>query len=168
MIYPLEVEDAPHLFALDLGLRFGWALYTQKPSLIAYGNQRCGAPTQLKTLAYKALSRLPQGSHVVVEGGGPLLKLWRRPAERHALIFRSYHAERWRHETLSVKVMSGQVKGSEAKKEAIIKAKRVIDLCGRRKPTPLRDDAAEAILLGWWSLYQMEWCPIGRFREGLG
>ena len=166
MIYPIAVESKSLLFSLDLGLRFGWALYTQELDLIAYGSRHCGSVAQFKALAYSSIKRLPHDSHVYVEGGGPLLKYWRNPAEKRSLYFRSVHAEQWRSDTLPI-THQYHVRGTVMKAEAIKRARPLILAQSGKRAKTLRHDAAEAILMGWWALYQIEWCSEARFKEGL-
>ena len=165
MIYPLDIEDKPHLLALDLGLRFGWATYTQERSLIAYGSQHCAGRSQLKRLAYQAIQRLPLDSYVFVEGGGSLLKLWQTPTERRLLNFYALHAEEWRIEVLAFK---HRQRSTDAKTEAIKQARPLIFSQSGQRSTSLRHDAAEAILMGWWALYRIGWCPVDVFCEKIG
>ncbi len=50
-----------------------------------------------------------------------------------------------------------QRSGVQAKESATDLARRVIIWSGARRPTSLRDDAAEAILIGLWGTLEVGW-----------
>jgi hypothetical protein len=85
---------------------------------------------------------------VVIEGGGPFAEIWQKTAERQGLEIRQVYAEEWREALL---LPRQQRTGKQAKQVADALARKVIEDSGLAKPTSLRHDAAEAILVGWWA-----------------
>ena len=164
MISNLKLEERPHLLALDLGLSFGWACYTDDARLITYGSHHCAKRAKLKSIAWSALSKLPSGSEVYIEGGGVLLSIWHKEARRRNLTCHLLHAERWRAECL---LPRDQQSGALAKRKAQTLARPLIISCAGQAPTSLRHDTAEATLMGWWALYQSEWISAVQFKRGL-
>ena len=180
-MFPSFHSEFPLLVSLDLGLRFGWAFYTQEGLLIGYGSHHCGGRVQLKKCAYALIQSLPQGSEVWIEGGGPLLKFWSKPAVKRNFKVKTFHAHQWR--TLCFGLSSSSSKSlstKEAKSKALVWAKYLIELqCHQKKldsgsmgqklkkVSSLRHDTAEAILMGWWALFQTGWIELGSFRQGL-
>ena len=161
----MRLEARPHLLALDLGLRFGWACYDGDAKLVAYGSHHCASRAKLKNIAWSTLSKLPADSLLYIEGGGELLPVWTREAERRGVETYSLAAELWRADCL---LPREQARGSVAKQRAQSLAKPLITQRADRAPTSLRHDTAEATILGWWALYQQEWISPEQFRQGLG
>jgi hypothetical protein len=143
----------PSLLAVDLGLRTGLALYGDDGRLRWYRSQNYGSAPRLRR-AVPALLREPGLVWVVVEGGGPLGEIWKKEAQRQAIAFRRVSAEMWREDLL---LMREQRSGSVAKRNADTVARRVIEWSGAARPTSLRHDAAEAILLGLWAVREVGW-----------
>jgi len=139
------------LLAIDLGLKTGLALYGMEGRLIWYRSQNFGAPSRLKRAVFSLLQDLPQLQWLIVEGGGPLADLWTREAERRAIRVRRITAETWRTVLLNPRE---QRNGLQAKQHADTLARRVIEWSGARRPTSLRHDAAEAILIGLWGVLE--------------
>ena len=164
MITNLQLEDQPHLLALDLGLRFGWACYTDDARLIAYGSHHCAKRAKLKSIAWSTLSKLPTGSEVYIEGGGVLLDVWCKEARRRQVICHVLHAERWRADCL---LPRDQQSGASAKRKAQTLSRTIITTQSGQAPISLRHDTAEATLMGWWALYQSEWISPTEFKQGL-
>jgi hypothetical protein len=86
---------------------------------------------------------------------------------------RQISAEAWRRQFLYTRE---QRSGAQAKESATELAQRVIIWSGARRPTSLRDDAAEAILIGLWGALAVGWlanlpeavrrcAPVGRGRH---
>jgi hypothetical protein len=151
MIANLELESRPHLLALDLGLRFGWACYTEEARLVAYGSHHCASRAKLKNIAWMTLNKLPENSLLYIEGGGILLPVWTREATRRSIEVQTLSAELWRADCL---LPREQKTGSSAKRRAQEIARSLITQQSGRAPISLRHDTAEATLLGWWALYQ--------------
>jgi len=100
------------------------------------------------------LKELPGLAWLIVEGSGPLAEIWTREAERQQVAARQVRPEEWR-ETLLLP--REQRTGIEAKQNADDLARRVIEWSGARRPTSLRHDAAEAILIGLWGVLKVGW-----------
>ena len=142
------------LLAVDLGLRSGLALYNAVGGLVWYRSQNFGAKARLKRAVYRLFQEHPAITHVVLEGGGDLGIIWRKEAERRGLEFEQIHAERWRRELL---LQRQQRSGAVAKGYADRLARQVIAWSGASKPTSLRHDADEAILIGLWGVWRYDW-----------
>lgn len=136
------------LLAIDLGLRIGWALYSDRGRLLKYGSQHFGTRDQLKRAASSILSRYPDVRRVVIEGGGDVALPWLREGERRGMDVVQIHAGAWRERLL---LPRDRRSGERAKQTADVIARRVIDWSGAARPTSLRHDAAEAILIGLWA-----------------
>ena len=177
-MFPTFPPHTPLLVALDLGLRFGWAFYTQRGTLIGYGSHHCSGRVQLKKCAYTLIQTLPPESELWIEGGGALLKFWTKPAVKRNLVIHTFHAHQWRKICFDLHSSTlSSLSSKEAKLKAIEKAKNLIELQSQqnqkrhlqkiKKTSTLRHDTAEAILMGWWALLQTEWIEVGSFRQGL-
>lgn len=92
----------------------------------------------------------------ILEGGGTLAEIWKREAKRRRLACQWVSAEQWRRQLL---LPREQRHGSDAKSHADHLARRVIDWSGAPRPTSLRHDAAEAILIGLWGAVQTGLLP---------
>ncbi len=95
-------------------------------------------------------------SHLVVEGGGGLASAWADAALEREVEVRWVSAETWRRAFLYPRE---QRTGELAKRTADELARRVIDWSGAPRPTSLRHDAAEAILIGLWGVLELGWLP---------
>lgn len=145
-------KPAPTLLAVDCGLKTGLALYTLSGQLRWYRSQNFGTRARLKKAAWSILQEIEGVSHLVIEGGGPLAEVWLKAGARQGLTVRQIQAEQWRKELL---LPRQQRTGKQAKQVADELAREIIDRSGTNKPTSLRHDAAEAILVGWWSLKKL-------------
>lgn len=148
------MSPEPCLLAVDLGLRTGLALFGQDGRLRWYRSQNFGAPARLKRGAHGLLKEIEGLEVVVLEGGGQLAEIWRKEAERRNLQVSQLHADRWRRELLYPRE---QRSGPIAKGSADDLARQVIDWSGAARPTSLRHDAAEAILIGLWGVLDIGW-----------
>lgn len=142
------------LLAVDLGLRTGLALYGQDGRLQWYRSHNFGTPARLRRAVRGLLDEQPELAWLVLEGGGHLAEIWKREAERRHIWVRQISAEVWRRLFL---LPRQQRSGSHAKASAGEMAKRVIAWSDARRPTSLRDDAAEAILIGLWGTLDVGW-----------
>ena len=152
-------EDAskpppPTLLAVDLGLRTGLALYGADGRLIWYRSQHFGSTAKLRRGAYGVLNAIEGIGHLVLEGGGALADLWAKEGHRRGLHVQVVDAETWRSVLLYPRERRS---GSEAKAAADTLARRVIEWSGAARPTSLRHDAAEAILIGLWGTVAVGW-----------
>jgi hypothetical protein len=142
------------LLAVDLGLKTGLALFGQDGRLRWYRSHNFGTTTRLRRGVYGLLTTIPHLAWLVLEGGGPLADIWMREAERHSVRVRQIRAEAWRQQFLYPRQ---QRTGAQAKSSAEELARRVIVWSQARRPTSLRDDAAEAILIGLWGTLEVGW-----------
>jgi hypothetical protein len=90
---------------------------------------------------------LPRLRWLVLEGGGPLADIWDHQAEPRGIDVLRIGAERWRERLLYDRERRS---GAEAKQHASELARRIIDWSGAARPTSLRHDAAEAVVIGFW------------------
>lgn len=147
-------DTAPQLLAVDVGLRTGLALYGRDGRLQRYCSRHFPNRTVLRRAAAGLLTDLPAVARVVLEGGGPVAETWLKECSRRNLELRLVHAETWRETLLFPRE---QRSGEQAKQHADRLARRVIDWSGARRPTSLRTDAAEAILVGLWGVLECGW-----------
>ena len=142
------------LLAVDLGLKTGLALYGCDGRLRWYRSHNFGAPARLRRAVRRLLDETPHLAWLVLEGGGELAEIWTREAERRHIAVRQISAEDWRERFLYPRQ---QRRGTVAKAHAVEMARRVIHWSQARRPTSLRDDAAEAILVGLWGVMAVGW-----------
>lgn len=142
------------LLAVDLGLRTGLACYGREGRLLWYRSSNFGRPGRLRRAIPGIVAAIPNLSHLVMEGGGPLAEIWRREAERQRLEILQFSAEQWRRNLL---LPRQQRSGVDAKRHADEPARQVISWSGLKRPTSLRHDAAEAILVGLYAARRLGW-----------
>jgi hypothetical protein len=123
---------------------------------VRYRSHNFGAPARLRRGIVTILDEAPDLAWLVLEGGGPLADVWEREAVRRAIPALRVAAETWRARLL---LSREQRSGLEAKQHADDLARRVIAWAGAPKPTSLRHDAAEAILIGLWGVLEVGWLP---------
>jgi hypothetical protein len=142
------------LLAVDLGVRTGLALYGGDGRLLRYRSQNFGSAARLKRALPALLDSEPDLAWLVIEGGGPLADAWEREAARRRIPVRRTAAEEWRRALLYPRE---QRSGAQAKTTADGLARRIIEWSGAPRPTSLRHDAAEAILIGFWAVLDAGW-----------
>ena len=142
------------LLAVDLGLKTGLALYAGNGRLVWYRSTNFGTMTRLKRGAFAVLNTIPDLAWMVLEGGGDIAEVWEKEAEKRRIVVRRIGAELWRKHLLYIRE---QRTGKLAKRNAGELARRVIEWSGAPRPTSLRHDAAEAILIGLWGVVDAEW-----------
>jgi hypothetical protein len=139
---------------VDLGVRTGLAVYGDDGRLRSYRSQNFGSAARLRRAVPGLLAAERDLARVVLEGGGPLERIWRAEAEARALAVQQVSAEEWRALFL---LPREQRTGALAKRTADGLARAVIEWSGARRPTSLRHDAAEAILVGLWGALSAGW-----------
>ncbi|HEX6751131.1 MAG TPA: hypothetical protein VF092_27825 [Longimicrobium sp.] len=144
------------LLAVDLGVRTGLALYGGDGRLLRYRSQNFGSAARLRRAVPALLDGERDLAWLVIEGGGPLADAWEREAARRRLGVRRIGAEEWRRALLYPRE---QRTGAQAKTTADGLARRIIEWSGAPRPTSLRHDAAEAILVGFWGVLDVGWLP---------
>lgn len=133
---------------MDVGLRTGLALFTVDGRLLWARTRHLPDRTRLRRAVRGWLDELPGLAWVVLEGGGPLRDLWEKEARRRGLGVLVTQADQWRAEMLLPRQRRS---GAEAKRHALAAAQRFAREVGAAPPTPLKPDAAEAVLLGRWA-----------------
>jgi hypothetical protein len=146
----------PSLLAVDLGLKTGLALYGPDGRCMWYRSQNFGKPDRLRRAVHRLLGELENLSVLVLEGGGPIADIWIHEARRHDIDVRQIGADLWRKALFYPRQHRS---GPQAKNAAAPLARRVIEWSGANRPTSLRHDAAEAILIGLWGVLEVGWLP---------
>ncbi len=146
----------PSLLAIDVGLRCGFASYGEGGRLRGYASRHYRNRTVLRRGAWELLRDTPGAQTLVLEGGGPLADIWEHAARKQQLQVIRLAAQDWRDRLLFPREHPS---AAIAKRTAIDMARRVIAWSGAARPTSLRDDAAEAILVGLWGVLELGWLP---------
>jgi len=142
------------LLAVDLGIKTGLVLYGRDGRLCWYRSKNFGSAARLRRGIYGLLREIPDLARIVLEGGGSVADIWEREAGRMAIPVKRISAEDWRRMLFYPREMRS---GSKAKQNAVEMARRVIGWSGAARPTSLRHDAAEAILVGLWGVVDAGW-----------
>lgn len=161
VLAPIRAPAAPAppvapatLLAVDLGLRTGLAAYSSDGRLRWYRSHNFGSVQRLRRGVATILDNEAALRWLVIEGGGNLALPWEREATRRGIHIRQIAAETWRGSLLYDRE---QRSGQQAKDHADTLARRVIAWSGAARPTSLRHDAAEAILVGLWAVIELGW-----------
>jgi hypothetical protein len=144
----------PSLLSVDLGLKTGLALFDDTCKLLWYRSHNFGTTERLKHGVPGILDGIPGLSVLVIEGGGNLAAVWEKEAVRRRISLYQIDAAEWRQLFLYSRE---QRSGVEAKKHAGEIARKVITWANASRPTSLRHDAAEAIMIGLWGLLHIGW-----------
>ncbi len=139
------------LLAVDAGLRTGFALYQGDGRLCWYRSQHFGTMEKLRRVAYSLMNRIEDLGWVVVEGGGDIANLWIKNARKRKIRVKQVRAEVWRQRLLYLRERRTSV---HARKYADGMARQIIRWSGIHRPTSLRHDTAEAILIGMWGVLE--------------
>ena len=142
------------LLAVDVGLHTGLALFGSDGRLQWARSNHVASATRLRDAAPALLRLAPNLTHLVYEGGGELAEIWRRAGQRRGLALAQVSAETWRHVILFDRERHN---GPMAKQHADRLARNVFLWSGLKPPKVMRDDTAEAILVGLWGLLQFGW-----------
>lgn len=146
--------ESQTLLAVDLGLRTGLALYGRDGRLRWYRSTHFGRTEQLRRGAPRLLAELANPAYLVLEGGGGLADIWEHAAQRQGLALLRIDADMWRRLLLLPRERYDRTR---LKAAADRLARTVIDWSQAPRPTALRHDAAEAILIGLWGVLQVGW-----------
>jgi hypothetical protein len=142
------------LLAVDAGLTCGLAAFDiHDGQLLWYRSHNFGSLPRLRRGASSVVTNTPGVCAVIIEGGGLIAEAWRKAALHHRLPVECVSAERWRSDVL---LPREQRRGSIAKKTALQVARKSIKEHARYQSKALRDDTAEAILLGEWALQRFD------------
>lgn len=142
------------LLAVDVGVRTGLALWGDDGRLRWYRSQNFGSAARLRRAVPAILEGERDLARLVLEGGGPIERIWRGEAEGRRLAVQQVSAEDWRALFLYPR---DQRSGVDAKRAAGDLARRIIAWAGARRPTSLTHDAAEAIAVGLWGAVSAGW-----------
>lgn len=142
------------LLAVDLGLRTGLAVYGDDGRLRRYRSQHYATRGTLRRALPGILDGVASVTTLVIEGGGTLISVWEREAARRHLDLLRVSADVWRPALLLPREQRGSAR---AKRSAGALARRVIEWSGAPRPTSLRHDAAEAVLVGLWGVLALGW-----------
>lgn len=142
------------LLAVDLGVRAGFACYGDDGRLRWYRSQNFGDIARLRRAIPGLLAQVDDLTRLVLEGGGPVAAAWASRAEDRDVVVTRVSAEEWRALFL---LPREQRSGAQAKDVAQRLARRVIAWSGAPRPTSLRHDAAEAVLVGLWGVLAAGW-----------
>lgn len=151
-------EGAPErtLLAVDLGLRAGLALFGGDGRLLWARSHNFGSRERLRRGAHGILSAVEGLAAVYVEGDRSLGAVWLREAQKQGgcVMGRAVAPETWRERLLLPRERRS---GEEAKAAADVLARRVFAWSGLPRPTALRHDAAEAVLIGLFGVLELGW-----------
>lgn len=137
------------LLAVDLGLKTGLALFGENGKLVWYRSHNFGTTDRLRHAVPGILNTTSDLTALVIEGGGNLATVWEKEAERRGIMLIQIGAEKWRQLFLYDRE---QRSGTDAKKYAGEMARKVIEWSAAPRPTALRHDTAEAIMIGLWGI----------------
>lgn len=129
-------------------------MYDDTGDLLRYRSTNFGSRRRLKKAVYRLIRDAGPPRYVVMEGSRDLANIWEKAAEKQGAETMVVAAEDWRPALL---VPHQRRTGADAKQAADSLARDIIDKTGADRPTSLRHDAAEAILIGWWGLQQIGW-----------
>lgn len=147
--------DTRRLLAVDAGLRAGLAVYCGRGRLLEYRSTNFGSRGRLKSGAYGVAREIEGLARIVVEGGGGgYAEPWLREAVRRGIPGVSVDAGVWRERLL---LSRDRRTGADAKAQADTLARRIIEWSDAPRPTSLRHDSAEAIVLGLWAVLDAGW-----------
>jgi hypothetical protein len=143
------------LLAVDVGLRCGLAFYDRSGRLRSYRSRNFGSVGRLKKRVFSLLQERGGLEYLFLEGGGRLSRIWLAEATKQQIMCVFVSAEQWRTRLIHPRHRRS---GQDAKKNARRLAHDVIDWSAAPRPkATLRDDAAEAILIGLWGVLQVGW-----------
>jgi len=129
-------------------------MYSSEGKLLWYRSQNFGNKVRLRKAIPWILNIEEDVNYLIIEGGGPLRKIWDAHLEKRNIEVFHIMAEDWRKDIL---LEREQRKGKKAKEKAIAYAEKVIDKLSEKKSGTVNDDAAEAILIGLWGCIQQGW-----------
>ena len=142
------------LVAVDLGVRTGIAVFGGDGLLVSVGSRNLGRRGRVRPVATALRRELDRVDALVLEGDRSLAPAWQQVFGPRGTQVVLVEAERWRHELLHPRERRDARSAKAAARE--LAAVAVKELSGRAV-TPLRHDAAEAVLIGVWGLRQLGW-----------
>ncbi len=142
------------LLAVDVGIRTGFACWDADGRLRWYRSRNFGGLPRLRRAIPAMLDDIPDLARLVLEGGGPIADAWAHEGERRSLTVQRLSAEDWRALFLLPREHGS---GAQMKEVAGRLARRAIAFGEGPRPTSLRHDAAEAVLIGLWGALSAGW-----------
>ena len=142
------------LLSVDLGIRTGLAMFGSDGKLYWFRSQNFGSAPRLRKAIPWLLNQEEDLTAVIIEGGGPLLKIWDAELNKRNLEVIRIMADHWRHEILYQREQRNR---SDAKANAKLYASKVIARLSDHGATSLDDNAAEAILIGLYGMQKLNW-----------
>jgi len=142
------------LLAVDVGLRTAMAGFDQNGRVVFLQSRHFRSSTVLRKAVPGLLAEFSQLEHVVLEGGGELAKVWQKNLDRAGFAHSLVHADRWRKDMFYPRE---QRNGPIAKQAALDLFTSVISWSGLSGSFSKQDDAAEAVLCGFWWAWQAGW-----------
>lgn len=142
------------LLSVDLGVKTGFAMYNSEGRLLWYKSHNFGNKVRLKKAIPWIVNREEGITHLIIEGGGPLRKIWDTFLERKNIEVIHCMAEDWRKDLL---LQRERRKAKQAKARALYYAEKVIGKLSDNKLGTLNDNTAEAILIGLWGMKKLNW-----------
>lgn len=143
------------LLAVDLGVKTGYALYSDNGDLIRYHSHNFGNAQRLKKGVHGILKSCKNLQHLYIEGGGKLEKYWSKEAAKLGVKVNQLHAHDWRKEIYPT--AKHQDKSKQTKIFAEKKALEILSKQNAPAPSSLTHDVAEAILIGYYACLQIGW-----------
>lgn len=139
-------------------------MFSSDGRLLWYRSQNFGNKVRLKKAIPWILNIEEDIQYLVIEGGGPIRKIWDAQLEKRNIEVMHIMAEDWRKEIL---LEREQRKGKLAKEKAILYAGKIIQKLSDKKSGTLNDNTAEAILIGFWGSTKLGWIkkPGNYFRQ---
>ena len=142
------------LLSIDLGVKTGFAMFNSQSELLWFRSHNFGNKARLKKAIPWVLNLEDEMDYIVIEGGGPLRKLWDAQLEKRNISVMHIMAEDWRSELLFDRE---QRKGKKAKEFAVRYAENFLTKTSAKKTNELNVNAAEAILIGIWAMKKLGW-----------
>ena len=129
-------------------------MYGRDGRLVWYRSQHFADAAALRRGVRHLLNEHGDIAIICIEGGGRFAAIWERTADALGISTRQVAAETWRNALLFAR---DRRTGVQAKRKANGLARRVIEWSGAPRPTSLRHDASEAILIGLWAVMDAGW-----------
>ncbi len=160
----MHMSSDRFLLAVDLGLKMGMALFDGAGRLRWYRSHHFANNSALRRSVHRILREIENLEIVCIEGGGNLGVIWEREASKLNIAFQRIGAETWRNDLLFPR---DRRSGKQAKRKADEIARKVIGWSDAPRPTSLRHDASEAILIGLWGVLDAGWLKAvpGEFEK---
>ena len=150
----VDLVEPGFLVAIDLGLRTGIAAYDRSGTLCFARARRFPSRDRLRAAVPGLLAGLRPLCWLIVEGDAALARPWLREARMCGAKVLSVTPETWRSALMPPREFRT---GAMAKHHSQRRARTLLAEAGRPPVVPLRHDAAEAALIGWWALGEVGW-----------